>query len=63
MKLIDEALQLGVVLIDGHVALIGTAELSLEVDGTLELVVAKEPFDSVLEQEGGEVGPVDDVEH
>jgi hypothetical protein len=62
-KLIVEALQLGAVLIDGHVALIGTTELSLEVDGTLELVVAKEPFDGVPEQEGGEVGSVDDVEH
>lgn len=61
-KLIGEAFQLGAVFIDGHVYLIETAQLGLEVDDMVQFVVKEEPLDVIPQGEGGEVGLVDDVE-
>ena len=46
-QLVGEALELGAVVVDGHVALLHGAELGLEEDGALQLVVAEQAFNGV----------------
>ena len=61
-QLIGEALQLSAVFIDGEIALVGAAKLSLKVDSTLEFVVVEEAFELGPQGEGSEVRFVDDIE-
>ena len=52
LQLVGEALELGAVVVDGHVALLHGAELGLEEDGALQLVVMEQTLDGVPEEEG-----------
>jgi hypothetical protein len=61
-QIIGEALELGAVVVDAQVTLLDAAELRLEVDSTLELVVAEERLDVAPEGERRGVRLVDDVE-
>jgi hypothetical protein len=61
-QIVGEALELGAVVVDAQVALLDAAELRLEVDSMLELVVAEERLDVAPEGERRGVRLVDDVE-
>ena len=61
-ELIDEALELGAVIMDGEVALLHAAELSFQENSALKLVVAEVALDVGPEGEGGDVRLVDEVE-
>jgi hypothetical protein len=62
-QIVGEALELGAVVSDAHVALLNAAELRLVVDGALQFVVAEEGLDITPESECRGVRLVDDVEH
>ena len=61
-QLIGELFQLGEVGVDGHVALLQGAQLGLQVDGALQLVVLEDTDDGFPEGEHVVATAVDDVE-
>ena len=61
-KLVGDALECGAVLVNAGVALRDRAQLGIEEDGTVQLVVVEEALDVVPEGEHEDTWPVDDVE-
>jgi hypothetical protein len=60
-QIVGEAFELGVVLVDAHVALLKTAKFGLEIDGALQLVVAEQSLDVAPKGEGRGMWLVNDV--
>jgi len=61
-QLISKAIELGAVILDGEVALLNAAKLSLQKNGALEFVVAEVALDVGPEGERRDAGLVDEVE-
>jgi hypothetical protein len=62
-EIVGEALELGAVIVNTQVALLQTAKFGLEVDSSLELVVAEEGLNIAPESERRSVRLVDDLEN
>jgi hypothetical protein len=61
-QIVDEVFELGAVVVDAHVALLKTAKLGFEIDGTLELVVAEQSLNVTLESKGRVMWLMNNVE-